>query len=687
MAKRLTSPGVQTIEKDFSQYAPAIGGAIPGIVGFASKGPIPSVSNQEKATLITSPEQLVQVFGRPDQVTGGQAILGALEILESTDQLYFVRVASGTAADASATVNMGTCPAVYLSGTATTDVDLILSSVKDNAGTEKMTTTKTVDSNSDATITFSARMSAAINQYATGDGHFRYVTLGDNTGFIVGAYAGSGTTLSVSSAGTVLGGTYEPISGTITNSGVAAAMYTASGATYSNMNYLAESIWAGAGYNYATSEYQGKTRVRGNSVEIDGNPGHANVLTINNDGAASEVFDVNFTTSSSDYLETVIPASYDKFNPQGSDFIVGQIKVNGSAVDFTHNDWVDALAPQTDVSASYQGTVTALTSNGGRFTKLVDGTYNMAGGSNGDQGTASAATMASVLIGSSDEKTGIYALDDDSLNISIAAIPGYSEQTVQNALVSLAESTQNFVAVVSPPVGLNSVQQAVDWMNGFGNGRTAAINSSWATSYWPWVQMYDAYSRASVWIDPAIYAVKAMCRTAAETEVWFAPAGLRRGGLTKPTDVEVTLTVGDRNFMYSNGNALNPIAKFAQDGIVIWGQRTAQRTPSSLDRLNVRFLMVYLRKVFLQSNRSYVFEPNDPLLWGQVKTGLEQVLRDVQRRRGITDFEVVVDETVNTPLRIDRNELWAKVLIKPTKPAEIITVELNLTSQDADFSS
>jgi hypothetical protein len=175
MAKRLTSPGVQTIEKDFSQYAPTVGGAIPGIVGFASKGPIASTSTSEKATLITSPEQLIQVFGRPDKVTGGQGILGALEILESTDQLYFVRVASGTAADASATVTMGTCPAIYLSGGSTDAAELIISSVTDNAGTSKLTVIKTIDSEADATQTFSARMANDINQYSTGDGEFRYV--------------------------------------------------------------------------------------------------------------------------------------------------------------------------------------------------------------------------------------------------------------------------------------------------------------------------------------------------------------------------------------------------------------------------------------------------------------------------------------------------------------------------------
>ena len=137
--------------------------------------------------------------------------------------------------------------------------------------------------------------------------------------------------------------------------------------------------------------------------------------------------------------------------------------------------------------------------------------------------------------------------------------------------------------------------------------------------------------------------------------------------------------------MYSGGNVLNPVVNFPQTGIAIWGQRTSQRAPSALDRINVRRMMIYLRKVILASTQRLVFEPNDRFTWARVEDLINPLLGDISRRRGITEFSVTCDETTNTPLRVDRNEMWCKVLIKPTKTAEMVVFELNLTSQSASI--
>ena len=130
---------------------------------------------------------------------------------------------------------------------------------------------------------------------------------------------------------------------------------------------------------------------------------------------------------------------------------------------------------------------------------------------------------------------------------------------------------------------------------------------------------------------------------------------------------------------------MNPITKFQRDGIVVWGQRTAQRTPTALDRINIRRMMIVLRKMILASTRMLVFEPNDPITWARVQNVLNPMLDDIRRRRGITEFRVLCDETTNTPIRVDRNELWCRILIKPTKTAEVLVFELNLTNQSADL--
>tara|TARA_R100000951_G_C2524174_1_gene144393 strand:+ start:100 stop:396 length:297 start_codon:yes stop_codon:yes gene_type:complete len=97
--------------------------------------------------------------------------------------------------------------------------------------------------------------------------------------------------------------------------------------------------------------------------------------------------------------------------------------------------------------------------------------------------------------------------------------------------------------------------------------------------------------------------------------------------------------------------------------------------------------MIYVRKVLLASTQRFVFEPNDEFTWSQIEGVVNPFLDDIRRRRGITEFRVICDETTNTPLRVDRNELWTKVLLKPTKTAEVIVFEINLTNQSADLGT
>ena len=314
----------------------------------------------------------------------------------------------------------------------------------------------------------------------------------------------------------------------------------------------------------------------------------------------------------------------------------------------------------------------------------------MTGGSNG-LSSDSANTTALIGDAATATKTGMQALDDDTINIGIALVPGIATESVQNNLITLAETTQNFLAVVAPPYAIGATQAAIDWSNGKSSStagsRTSPINSSYAAIYWPWVKVFSVFDSKDRWFDPSIYGARQMCFTDSVADSWFAPAGFRRGRLTKPTEVEVKLNQGDRDSLYSGGNVINPVVSFPQQGITIFGQRTTQRSPTALDRINVRRLMIYIRKVILASARRFVFEPNDEFTWAQIEGLLNPFLDDIRRRRGITEFRVVCDSTVNTPVRIDRNELWTKVIVKPTKTAEMLIFEINLTNQSADLGT
>jgi phage tail sheath protein FI len=728
------SPGVYTIEKDISDFAPSINTSIVGIVGFASKGPT------NKATLITDQNKLVKTFGNPSEDIEGQGLEGALEILETTNSLYFVRAANDNAADASAVMTLGSCPTILVSGVSNkedyrkgigasqVDYDVTLRvQVYDHNNVAKFTNNGgagkdfTILRNSAGTQGEALRKVIGGGLDADQAGIFRGTALADGldlSGALVGAYAGSGASISVSAC---TGTTFSEANGfnclmPVTHASSTGAAFGASGLLLSSIKafgstlsstasdgsstaYLIESLHPGKGYNGGTKT-NGDTS--GNSITIGGLGSQNFSVIVNQDGVAEETFKASFVGSGV-FLENVINTGE---TDTTSDIIKGNLTKDKA--DATVTELTDFTGEATTLFGGGQfavvqqrlpdsvtnGVGTADTyslgsEGGGRFLKLIEtASKNLTGGTNGDD-----SDQATALIGDAtqDPKTGMQALDDPLLNIGIALVPGVYTESVQNALVTLAETTQNFLALLAPPYAIGTVQDAIDWSNGKSSStagsRTSAINSSYAALYWPHVKVFSIFDGKDRFLDPSIFGARQMAFTDAVADSWFAPAGFRRGRLTKPTETEVKLNQGDRDSLYSGGNVVNPIVNFPQQGITIFGQRTTQRAPTALDRINVRRLMIYIRKIILLSTQRFVFEPNDEFTWAQIEGVLNPFLDDIRRRRGITEFRVVCDETVNTPIRVDRNELWTKVLIKPTKTAEILIFEINLTNQSAQLGS
>jgi phage tail sheath protein FI len=727
------SPGVYTIEKDISDYAPSINTSIVGIVGFADKGPT------NKATLITSQNNLIDTFGEPREAINGQALEGALEILETTNSVYFVRaVDDDTSSDASATMSIGTCPAVLVSGHAAAadggwGVDREITfriQVTNEAGVDQFLDNGGAGKDFTVSAPGTIGQAAALRKVLGGsldsdlvgvfdDGNYTAGGLG-LSGAIVGSFAGSGASLSISAC---TGPSFDaafgvsalryinPLSGTTAYgvSGLYASAIKVYGSQYAatgtnSCSYLLESIHPGAGYNGGTKS-DGTTS--GNSITVNSLGGPNFTVVINENGTAIENFKTAFVASGA-FIEDVINTGEVDLK---SKVIKGNLVKDDvdvvAAEQNRHEALISALLASEQFTLTHKSnpptatnwngtdnsvTQSYVTDDGGRFNKLVGAStaQNMTGGQSGLGSTESDRAVALIGDAATDPKTGMQALDDSVLNIGLALVPGIQTQSVQNALITLAETTQDFLALVSPPYAVGTVQDAIDWTNGRAastGSRTAAINSSYAAVHWPWLKVFSTFDGIDRWFDPSIYAVRQMAYTDAVSDSWFAPAGFRRGRLTKPTETEVKLNQGDRDSLYSGGNVINPIVAFPQQGITIFGQRTTQREPTALDRINVRRLMIYIRKVILRATQRFVFEPNDEFTWAEIEGVLNPFLDDIRRRRGITEFRVVCDETVNTPLRVDRNELWTKVLIKPTKTAEILVFELNLTNQSAQLGT
>jgi phage tail sheath protein FI len=665
-----TSPSVVVRETDASIYTPNVESSVVAIVGFADKGPI------DTPTLVTSQNDLINKFGKPNSNIPGQGLEGALEILETTNQLYFTRAASDSG-PASSQLTLGFCPAIFVSSlSVTTAATSILYSVVDNAGTVQ-TNAQVVSLASSTGVTTSAQiLNAFFDPSVLGDQDVFAQFDASGNGYLVGRYAGSSTRLSVSSSDTSVKFYTLDADGWHT-SGAGGSSVTASGGTAvltgsTGFHVRAYSNYHGTGYNLSSNR---DGSINGLSVEVE-NLSIRDSLVVNSEGTARESFQVVLSPSSPASIEYLLVD--DDTNNQ-SNYIFAQMESNGTQVAIVPDEFSHKITSAK--SFAWSATTGSFTP---KFVKLIEGTYSLSGGRSGYSTTevGSAGDIAA-LIGTAADKTGIYSLDDDSLGISLALVPGITHQQVQNALISLAESSQNFVALVSPPYGLDTVQDAVQWMNGK-ETRTAAINNSYAAVYWPWVQVFNFYAAADEWYDPAIFAARQCVFTDNVSEPWFAPAGYRRGRLSKPSDVEVVLNQGDKDALYSNN--INPITKEPQGGIVIFGQKTGQRLPTALDRINVRRLMIFIRKTLLQLGKPFQFEPNDQFTWELVEDAVRPFLDDLLARRAIVEGDVICNSTTNTPLRVDRNELWCSVVIKPTKSAETIVFDVNLTNQSATIN-
>ena len=228
-----------------------------------------------------------------------------------------------------------------------------------------------------------------------------------------------------------------------------------------------------------------------------------------------------------------------------------------------------------------------------------------------------------------------------------------------------------------------NVQTTVDKLN------ARALNTSYAASYYPWVQIQDSESGKNIWVPPSVVALGTYSSSQRKSAVWFAPAGFTRGGLTEGssglavTAVKQKLISKDRDKLYSAN--INPIASFPAEGIVIFGQKTLQVTPSALDRVNVRRLMLLVkRRISFMASR-LLFEQNVQATWDRFTGQVAPFLDGIVAGNGLLDYKVILDESTTTPDLIDRNIMYAKIYLKPARSVEFIAIDFIITRTGAAF--
>ena len=201
--------------------------------------------------------------------------------------------------------------------------------------------------------------------------------------------------------------------------------------------------------------------------------------------------------------------------------------------------------------------------------------------------------------------------------------------------------------------------------------------------YWPWVQIPDNQLNKLVWVPPSVVLPGVIAFNDKVAAEWFAPAGLNRGGIDVAVRTERKLTHANRDDLYSDG--INPIATFPGQGVCVWGQKTLQKKASALDRVNVRRLLINLKKFIASVSKYLVFENNTSATRNRFLGAVNPYMEGVQQRQGLFAFKVVMDETNNTPDVVDRNIMKGDIFIQPAKAAEFIVIDFNIMPTGATF--
>jgi len=293
-------------------------------------------------------------------------------------------------------------------------------------------------------------------------------------------------------------------------------------------------------------------------------------------------------------------------------------------------------------------------------------------------------------------------LDPEVVPANLLLMPGIRKPVITNRIIDVAESRKDVLAIIdlegdytpsaertdtaSEQDSLGSVTTAVS------NIKTRNLNSSYASAFYPWVQISDNLNASQLlWIPPSIAALGALGRSQAQSELWFAPAGFNRGGLgslggsrgPKVTQARQRLDSRERDLLYDVN--INPIATFPAEGLVIFGQKTLQADSSALDRINVRRLVLYLKARVSTISRNLLFDQNVESTWNRFKSQVNPILSDTRSKFGLSDYKLILDSTTTTADLIDRNIMYAKIYIKPARAIEYIVVDFVITKTGADF--
>tara|TARA_R110001583_G_scaffold8506_6_gene40604 strand:+ start:814 stop:3714 length:2901 start_codon:yes stop_codon:yes gene_type:complete len=388
--------------------------------------------------------------------------------------------------------------------------------------------------------------------------------------------------------------------------------------------------------------------------------------------------------STGDATEFSFVFTLDDLIPTGS---VGAVYVSGSRA--AENSF-------TAISASYKG---VLNNGFDRFTAPMFGGFD-------GLDIYEKEPLRNESIGTSDASNYIYyslkraidtVSDPEVVEMNLLSVPGVTKTVITDHAIRVCESRGDALAIIDVEGGYtpntentkSETARKGDVTTTVNNMRDRELNTSYGACYYPWVQIKDTISGAQLWAPPSIVAIGVLSSAQRKSELWFAPAGFTRGGLSEGaaglpvTGIRQRLTSKERDKLYEAN--INPIAQFPAEGIVIFGQKTLQVTPSALDRVNVRRLLIFIKKEISRMAATTLFDQNVSSTWNRFNARARNFLESVKARFGLEDYRLILDSTTTTPDLIDRNIMYAKIFLKPAKAIEYIAIDFTITNSGASF--
>jgi len=689
MNETLVSPGVLAIENDqsFISQLPIQAGA--AIVGPTIKGPVGI------PTLCTTYSDYSNKFGTTF-ISGGYetsyftSISAYNYFNNGGGSLLVTRVVSGSFTPATSTTIPTTTPATSASITISMTGFHPSGSFTIN-GITLFNTGSTLPSNTDTIIYFSSGSSVASSATSA--------SLAFNASSSVAPYSSSLQYITASASSTNITFTYigsNALQGNSISFTSGSTSSTFGGGTNTEA-FVLETLSEGVIMNSSGSENSNGVLDSGTTEnlrwEIQSPNTQSGVFTLlirqGNDSSLSPSILETYTNLSLDptqpnYIEKIIGNTHQTIEQDGSDYYIQE---NGEYQNNSRYIRVKSVLTPTPNYLDNSGTAK------NAYTSSIP--FSSSGVFDGAQGEITSSLSNKYYNKISNTNTQGLIADNYSISFNVLSNKDsyqYNFITVPGLIDSPSYSSH--VSVISTLI--SNIQNRGDSMiildsSTYGDNTStvltsvAARDTSYAATYYPWIMTIDPNTGQSVWVPPSTMIAGVYAFNDSVADPWIAPAGINRGTINTAVKAERFLGKSTRDSLYQEN--VNPIATFQSSGVTVFGQKTLQKKKSALDRVNVRRLLIELKSFISQIADTLVFEPNNVTTRNNFLSQVNPYLATVQQRQGLTSFKVVMDETNNTSITIDNNELIGAIYLQPTRTAEFIKLDFNVLPTGATFPS